>query len=90
MSTAKKDLYELLVNLLTEYPNQIVLIDRKQREWTFQESDDEKKFVEEFNKKSSIQLHAIKNKQKQPVRWISIIKFRTLVTIQEWKNNDNV
>ena len=90
MSTAKKDLYELLVNLLTEYPNQIILIDRKQREWTFQESDDEKKFVEEFNKKSSIQIHAIKNKQKQPVRWISVIKFRTLVTIQEWKNNDNV
>ena len=60
----KKKLHHLFTTLLIEFPNQVILIDRKQREWTFQESEDEASFLKEFEK-SSIQLHPIKTSNRR-------------------------
>ena len=46
-ASAKKVLITLLVSLLTSHPNGVTLIDRKQREWQYDESVDEEMFVKE-------------------------------------------
>ena len=87
LPTIKRQLYNLIITLLIEFPNQVALIDRKQREWYFSESEDEEKFQKDFEK-ASIQLHPIKNKQQKVARWISIMTFRASTNIKEWKDND--
>lgn len=84
---AKNQLHQLLSELLASFPNKIVMIDRKQREWIFQESDDAERFEKEIET-ASVQLHPIKNGQKQIARWVSIIKFRSELLSHKWKDND--
>ena len=86
-SGAKKQLIKLILELLMAYPDTVTFVDMKQREWSFQESDDEGKFGKEFET-TSVQVHPIKNKQQRIVRWVAITKIRTSTDIQDWKNND--
>lgn len=87
MVTAKKKIHQLLATLLIAFPEQVTLIDKNQREWIYQEAHDADSFEKELEK-ANFQLHPIKNKQKHIVRWITILKFRTIPDIKEWKNND--
>ena len=88
LPTAKKQLVTALTVLLTTFPNQITLVDRKHQEWVYQEQDDESRFTKELEK-VALQLHASKNKDQKVVRWIAITTIRTTTTISEWKDNDN-
>ena len=84
---AKKALLHMIAALLVNHPQDVTFIDRKQREWTYDEAYDEAQFLQEFDK-ASIQLHAIKNKEKKVARWVSITKIISTSNTQEWKNND--
>ena len=88
-AAAKRQLVQLLTTLLISFPERICLIDHKQREWDFQEQVEEERFLQEFGK-ASLQVHAVKNRQKETTRWISITKLRTTTTIADWKDNDYV
>ena len=87
LPAVKKQLYLLLTTLLIEFPGHVTFIDRKQREWMFQETNEEERFLKEFET-AVAQLHPIKNKQKKVVRWISIATFRSSTGIKDWKEND--
>ena len=63
-ATAKKALINLLTTLILNHPQELIFIDKKQREWSFNETDNEEKFSKEINK-ASVQLHSIKNKQQK-------------------------
>lgn len=86
-TTTKKQLQHLLANLLIVFPNRITFIDRKQREWSYNETHESEKFEKEMEQ-GAIQLHPVKNKQQQIIRWVSVTTLRSAVDIQEWKNND--
>ena len=70
------------------YPEQITLVDQNNREWRFNETENDERFLKEFETTATCKLHAIKNKQQRTVRWVSITKIRTTRNIQEWKSND--
>lgn len=84
---AKKVMLNLLASLLINHPNEITFIDRKQRAWSYDEADDESGFLKEFDT-ASIQVHAIKNKDKKTARWIAITKVISRSNPKDWKNND--
>lgn len=88
LMTAKRQFIQVMTNLLTSFPTTITIVDRKQREWMYNETDDEEKFLKESIDDLVLQLHPIKNKQKQVTRWVTITKIRTAIPILEWKNND--
>ena len=87
ITSTKRQLSTLLGNLMIAFPNDVTVIDTKKREWSYQESVNDERFLKECESLST-QLHPIKNKQKQTIRWIAITRIRTTTTIQEWKNND--
>ena len=87
-SSAKKLLQQLLAHLLVYHPGDVTLIDSKQREWTFEESENEESFMEECNQ-IAVQVHPIKNKQQQILRWIAITRIHSMSTILDWKYNDH-
>ncbi len=87
LPTIKRQLTHICTTLLIEFPSLITLIDQKQREWTFTESEDESNFQKDFET-ASFQVHPVKNKQRQVVRWISIMTFRSTSNIKDWKEND--
>ena len=86
-SAAKRKLTQVLATLMVSFPNSVVIIDRKKREWVYQEVVDEELFKQQLDN-IAIQLHPIKNKDQKVIRWVTIIKMRTTTTIQEWKNDD--
>ena len=86
--SAKRLLLQLIINLLVYHPGEVTFIDSKQREWTFQETDDEDQFLRE-SEKMSVQIHPIKNKQQRIVRWVAITRIHSITTIQDWKDNDH-
>jgi hypothetical protein len=88
VSTAKKLLQQLLAYLLVHHPGEVTLIDGKQREWTFNETDDEEKFANDCEQ-ISVQIHPIKNKQQQILRWVAITRIHSISTSQDWKYNDH-
>jgi hypothetical protein len=85
---AKKQLIQLLASLLVNHPDDIIIIDKKQREWSYHEDQEEEKFLKEFEK-VGVHMHPMRNKQKKVIRWIAITKIRSMSTIQDWKNNDH-
>lgn len=85
-NSAKKLLIQLISELLLCYPGEVTFIDRKQREWVYEEVEDEEKFLNEFDK-ISLQVHPIRNKQQRIIRWVAITKIRCTNTIQDWKND---
>ena len=87
LSAAKRQLIQLLATLMMAYPERITIIDRKQQEWLYTESVTEEQFTKTVEP-MAVQLHAVKNKKQQVIRWVSIIKMRTSTTLQEWKNDD--
>lgn len=87
LSAAKKQLHQLLSQLLVSFPSCITMIDGKQREWIYDEADNSERFEKELET-AFVQIHPIKNRTQQISRWISIIKFRTALSIKEWKDND--
>ena len=87
MVSAKKILGQLLATLLVNHPNEVTLIDRKQREWNYDETQNENDFLQEFET-ASIQLHALRKKDKSIAKWISITRFSSISNPQDWKNND--
>ena len=87
MVSAKKILGQLLATLLVNHPNEVTLIDRKQREWNYDETQNENDFLQEFET-VSIQLHALRKKDKSIAKWISITRFSSISNPQDWKNND--
>ena len=88
LGNAKRQLHQLLATLMVAFPDQISIIDRKQQEWSYQEKVDEDVFRKEIET-LAVQIHPIKNKQREVIRWVSITRVRTATTIQEWKNNDH-
>lgn len=86
-TTTKRQLTNLLANLMIAFPNNVTVIDKKQREWNYQETTNEVAFIKECESLAT-QLYPTKNKQNQTIRWIAITRIRTITTIQEWKNND--
>ena len=85
--SAKRQLQHLLANLLIYNPGDATLIDNKQREWSFLETQDEEKFMAECEQ-MSVQVHPIKNKQNSIIRWVAITRIQSISTIQDWKFND--
>ena len=88
VTAAKRILLELIVALMVNHPDDVTVIDSKQREWTYHETDDEEKFQSECEK-ISVHIHPIKNRQKQVIRWVAVTRIQSMSTIQEWKNNDH-
>ena len=86
--TAKKLIQQLLAYLMIYHPGVITLIDHKQREWVFHETDDEEKFLTECDN-ISVPVHPIKNKQNQVIRWIAVTRMQSSTTIADWKDNDH-
>ena len=86
-TNAKKIVLNLIAALLMNHPQDVNFIDKKQREWIFNESNNEEKFLKEFDK-AAVHMHPIKNKQQKVVRWVSTTKIVSSTNIQEWKNND--
>jgi hypothetical protein len=84
----KRQLQHLLANLLIYNPGDATLIDNKQREWSFLETQDEEKFMAECEQ-MSVQVHPIKNKQNSIIRWVAITRIQSISTIQDWKFNDH-
>lgn len=87
LPTTKRQLLGLLATLMMAFPNNITIIDRKQQEWTYEETEDEERF-QKLCESLAIQIHPLKNKQQRVQRWVAVTKIRTSTTIQEWKNND--
>ena len=85
--TAKQLLQQLLASLLISHPGQITLIDHKQREWMFNESENDDKFMAD-SESISVQVHPIKNKQNKVSRWVAITRMKSTSTISDWKDND--
>ena len=85
---AKKILIQLLASLLINHPNEVNLIDRKQRSWSFDENQAEERFLKEFDT-ASVSLHAIKRKDKSVAKWIAITKLVSTTNPPDWKNNDS-
>ena len=85
---AKAQLQQLLGYLMISYPGDVTIIDHKQREWTFQETDDEEKFIRDCED-LAVSIHPIKNKSNQTIRWVSITRIHSLTNINEWKDNDH-
>lgn len=88
VSSAKRLLQELLAYLMIYHPGDVIFIDSKQREWTFDEEMDADLFVKKSDQ-LAIQIHPIKNKERKVIRWIAITRIRAYSTIQEWKNEDH-
>ena len=86
--TAKQLLQQLLAHLLISHPGQITLIDHKQREWMFNESENDDKFMAD-SESISVQVHPIKNKQNKVSRWVAITRMKSTSTISDWKDNDH-
>lgn len=86
--TAKKLIQQLLAYLLIYHPGVITLIDHKQREWVFHETDAEEKFMTE-SEHISVLVHPIKNKQNQVIRWVAVTRMQSVTTIADWKDNDH-
>jgi len=86
-NSARKTLLSLLTALLVNHPKEITFIDRRQREWQFNETEDEGRFKREIEA-ANVRLHAIKDREKKIVKWIAITKFLASSSPQEWKNND--
>jgi hypothetical protein len=74
--SAKKTLIHLLTTLIMTHTSDITIIDSKQREWSFNGTDDEERFAKELEK-IAVNLHPIKNKKENSIiRWVSITKVR--------------
>ena len=86
--TAKKLLQQLLAQLMIYHPGRITLVDHKQREWIFNESDNEEKFMADCEN-ISVQVHPVKNKQNQVSRWVAITRMLSTTNISDWKDNDH-
>lgn len=86
-SSAKRQLQELITYLMISHPSDVTVIDGKHREWTFDEKEDEEKFKYE-SVQLAVQIHPIKNKQQQIIRWVAITRIQSTTTISDWKNND--
>ena len=87
LAAAKRQLIQLLTTLMMSFPGRITVIDRKQQEFCYAEATSEEQFIKEIEP-MAIQLHPVKNKKQQVVRWISIIKMLTTTPLQEWKDNE--
>jgi hypothetical protein len=87
-TSAKKLLQQLLASLLVYHPGDVTLIDSKKREWTFDETENEEIFMQECYE-ISVQVHPVKNKQQQVIRWIAVTRLHSISTIIDWKNNDH-
>lgn len=86
-SSTKKLLQQLLAYLMIYHPGEVTIIDHKQREWIFQESDDEERFMHECEQ-IAIPIHPIKNKQNQIIRWVAVTRVQSFTGIHDWKDND--
>lgn len=87
MISAKRTLQQLLCYLLVYHPGEVMLIDGKQREWIFDNTDDEQKFIIE-GEQISIQVHPVKNKEKKVNRWVAVTTIVSASNIADWKAND--
>ena len=86
--SAKKALIHLLASLIMTHSTDVTIVDSKQCEWTFHDTDDEARFTKELEK-LAVNLHSIKNKKENKiVCWVSITKIRLITGISDWKNND--
>jgi hypothetical protein len=91
VSSAKKVLIHLLAELMTTF-HDVIVIDNKKREWSFQrewisEGVDDEKFLKELGA-VAVQIHPLKNQKQQITRWVAITKFRATSQIPDWKRND--
>ena len=86
MTSAKKLIIHLIAELMMSFSD-VTLIDKKQREWSYNAPDEEEKFCKELAE-ANIQVHAIRNKQRQVSRWVAISKIRATTNIPDWKQND--
>ena len=87
LGAAKRQLIQTLATLMMAYPERMTIIDRKQQEWFYTESLAEEQFLKTAQS-MAIQLHPVKNKKQQVIRWVSIIKMKTSTTLKEWKNDE--
>ena len=88
ISSAKKTLIHLLTTLVMTHTSDITIIDSKQREWSFDGTEDEDRVTKEMEK-IAVNLHPIKNKKENSIiRWVSITKIRSVTKISDWKDNN--
>ena len=88
ISSAKKVLIHLLTTLIMTHTSDVTIVDSRNREWSFDDKDDEVRFTKELEK-LAVNLHPIKNKKENKViRWVTITKIRSITEISDWKNND--
>ena len=83
----KLQLQQLLAYLMICHPGEVTVIDHKQREWIFQETEDEEKFLRECEE-LAVAIHPVKNRQNQIIRWVAITRIQSFTNIQDWKDND--
>lgn len=83
----KVQLQQLLACLMISHPGEVTIIDHKQREWSFQETEEEEKFLRECEE-MAVTIHPIKNKSNQTIRWVAITRIQSFTNIHDWKEND--
>ena len=85
---AKKQLGNLLIELLLCFPDEVTMIDHNSREWVFNASNDDEKFTRDMEKEVALKVHPVRDKNQKIIKWIAITKFLTAREINEWKEND--
>lgn len=88
MTSAKRTLQELLAYLMFYHPTDVILIDSKQREWMLNEAEDADQFLKDCTK-MAVQLHPIKNREQQVLRWVAVTRIQSYSTINDWKDHDH-
>ena len=84
----KKQLGNLLIELLLCFPDEVTMIDHNSREWVFNASNDDEKFTRDMEKEVALKVHPVRDKNQKIIKWIAITKFLTAREINEWKDND--
>ena len=84
---AKKNLHSILVELMMCYPGEVIFVDHKHSEWSHDNQSTEEAFSKECNE-MSLQLHPIRNKDQQVIKWVAITKIQTNRPMSDWREND--
>lgn len=90
-ASAKQLQSHIVFTILKAYANDMVYIDHKKEEMVYTEMATEEKVFQQV-KKSSMQVHEIrrKNKESNDKRWVSVIKFRTHIPYRDWKKHESI
>lgn len=76
------------MELMLSYPTDVIIVDHKHREWTYDNRSKEEEFTKECAD-MSLQIHPIRNKEQKVIKWVAITRIHTCFPMSDWKDNDH-